>query len=656
MTHRRHSASNALAQPATLVDLLRQRGMQQPDQNAYIFLVDGETTEVSVTYGELDRQARAIGAMLQRLGATGQRVLLLYPSGLEYIAAFFGCLYAGAIAVTAYPPRLNHSLDRLEAIVADARPTVALTTTALLAKTGQWFIQAPTLDTLQWLATDTLADDLEETWQEPVIAGSTLAFLQYTSGSTGTPKGVMLSHTNLLSNVTMLQQASEDTAHAAIVGWLPLYHDMGLIGTILYPLYMGRPCVLMSPMAFLQRPLRWLQAVSRSRASISVGPNFAYDLCTRKITPEQRATLDLSCWEMAFNGAEPIRPETLERFARTFAPCGFRRAAFYPCYGLAEATLIVSGGQQTALPVIHTVQKAALGQQQTAIPDVSNDGTKSLVGCGQALVAQQQIRIVDPASHTLCPPDQIGEIWVAGPSVAQGYWNRSEETAQTFRAYIAETGEGPFLRTGDLGFLHHGELFVTGRSKDVIIIRGTNHYPQDIELTVEQCHPSLRPGCGAAFAIEVVGEERLVVVHEVERRAQPARQHHPGRPQMDITPGFEPEPPEPVELDTLIGLMRQTVAEQHGVQVYAIVLLKAGSIAKTSSGKIQRYASRVGFLTQTLDVVDKWQATLTPESESPETMPTSGRADQPTGDSKKQLLRALLSRSSKRVSLNDHAA
>ena len=656
MTLRMHSASDTFAQPVTLVDLLRQRGTQQPDQNAYTFLVDGETTEVSVTYGELDQQARAIGARLQRLGATGQRVLLLYPSGLEYIAAFFGCLYAGAIAVTAYPPRLNRSLDRLEAIVTDARPTVALTTTALLAKTGQWFTQAPRLDTLQWLATDTLADDPEETWQEPVIVGSTLAFLQYTSGSTGTPKGVMLSHTNLLANVIMLQQASAQTAHATIVGWLPLYHDMGLIGTILYPLYMGRPCLLMSPMAFLQRPFRWLQAISRSRASISVGPNFAYDLCTRKITPEQRATLDLSCWEMAFNGAEPIRPETLARFARTFAPCGFRHAAFYPCYGLAEATLIVSGGQQTALPVTHTVQKAALQQQQTAIPDVSNDGTKSLVGCGQALVAQQQIRIVDPASRTLCPPDRIGEIWVAGPSVAQGYWNRPEETAQTFRAYIADTGEGPFLRTGDLGFLHHGELFVTGRSKDVIIIRGTNHYPQDIELTVEQCHPSLRPGCGAAFAIEVAGEERLVVVHEVERRAQPARQHHPERPQMDIAPGFEPEPPEPVELDTLMGIMRQTVAEQHGVQVYAIVLLKAGSIAKTSSGKIQRYASRVSFLTQTLDVVGKWQATLTPENESPDTMPTLGRADQPTGDSKRQLLQALLSRSSKRLPLSDRAA
>lgn len=656
MPHRMHLASDAFAQPATLVDLLRQRGTPQPDQNAYTFLVDGETAEVSVTYGELDRQARAIGARLQRLGATGQRVLLLYPSGLEYIAAFFGCLYAGAIAVTAYPPRLNRSLDRLAAIVADARPTVALTTTALLAKTGQWFTQAPRLDTLQWLATDTLADDPEETWQEPAMAGSSLAFLQYTSGSTGTPKGVMLSHTNLLSNVTLLQQASAQTAHATIVGWLPLYHDMGLIGTILYPLYMGRPGVLMSPMAFLQRPLRWLQAISRSRASISVGPNFAYDLCVRKITPEQRATLDLSCWEMAFNGAEPIRPETLARFARTFAPCGFHHAAFYPCYGLAEATLIVSGGQQTALPVIHTVQKAALEQQQTAIPDVGSDGTKALVGCGQALVAQQQIRIVNPASRTLCPPDRIGEIWVAGPSVAQGYWNRPEETTQTFRAYTADTGEGPFLRTGDLGFLHHGELFVTGRIKDVIIIRGTNHYPQDIELTVEQCHPSLRPGCGAAFAIEVAGEERLVVVHEVERRTQPARQHHPERLQMDIAPSFEPESLEPVELDTFIGIIRQTVAEQHGVQVYAIALLKAGSIAKTSSGKIQRYASRVGFLTQTLDVVDTWQATLTPESDSPETMPISGHVDQPTGDSKKQLLLALLSRSSQRLALHGRAA
>jgi acyl-CoA synthetase (AMP-forming)/AMP-acid ligase II len=240
--------------------------------------------------------------------------------------------------------------------------------------------------------------------------------------------------------------------------------------------------------------------------------------------------------------------------------------------------------------------------------------------------------------------------------VAQGYWNRPAESAQTFRAYIAETGEGPFLRTGDLGFWHHGELFVTGRIKDVIIIRGTNHYPQDIELTVEQCHPSLRPGCGAAFAIEVAGEERLVVVHEVERRTQPIRRYYSEQPQMDVASGFESESPEPVELDTLIGIIRQTVAEQHGVQVYAIVLLKAGSIAKTSSGKIQRYASRASFLTQTLDVVGKWQATLTLESDSPETMPTLGCVDQPTGDSKRQLLRALLSRSSKHLSLNDRAA
>ena len=482
------------SQPTTLVELLRWRGTHQPDRLAYTFLVDGENVERNLTYGELDRQARAIGATLQQMGAAGERVLLLYPSGLDYIAAFFGCLYAGAIAVTAYPPHFNRSLERIEAIVADAQASIALTTSTFLAKTAQWFVEAPDLATLRWLATDTL-EATEDTWQEPHINSHSLAFFQYTSGSTGTPKGVMLSHANLLHNVSMLQSTGQHTEHDVVVGWLPLYHDMGLIGTILHPMYVGCPSILMAPIAFLQRPYRWLQAISRYGATISCGPNFAYDLCIRKITPAQRATLDLSSWKMAFNGAEPIRHDTLERFAETFASCGFRHEVFYPCYGLAEATLIVTGGQQATRPVAHTVQKLALEQQQLAVPANDMAAAQTLVGCGQALSTQQQIVIVDPDSQTLCPPDHIGEIWVAGPSVAQGYWNRPAETAETFQAYLL-TGEGPFLRTGDLGFLHAGELFITGRRKDVIIIRGSNHYPQDIELTVERSHPALRPTCG----------------------------------------------------------------------------------------------------------------------------------------------------------------
>ncbi|HEY7493826.1 MAG TPA: fatty acyl-AMP ligase [Candidatus Tectomicrobia bacterium] len=595
---------------STLTELLRWRALEQPERLAYTFLTDGETEEARLTYGELDRQARAIGAHLQHLGAAGERVLLLYPAGLEYIAAFFGCLYAGAVAVPAYPPRFNHSMERLQAIVADAQATVALTTATFWSKLKQ----TPDLLPLRWLTTDRAVDGMEAVWQEPAIDSATLAFLQYTSGSTGSPKGVMLSHGNLLYNLQMLRRVFQHLNHSAIVGWLPLYHDMGLIGTILQPLYMGVPCVLMSSMAFLQRPVRWLQAISRYRATVSVAPNFAYDLCVRKITPAQRATLDLRSWEIAFNGAEPIRADTLERFALTFAPCGFRREAFYPCYGLAEATLIVSGGDKAAVPVMRTVQKAALERHQAVTAIAGNAATQTLVSCGRALL-DGRIVIADPESHTQCPSDQVGEIWVAGPSVAQGYWNRPAETAQTFHAYLADTAEGPFLRTGDLGFVSKGELFVTGRLKDVIIIRGSNHYPQDIELTVEHCHPSLRPGCGAAFAVELAGEERLVVVQEVERRYQPPRRHLPERRQVDVEPGFDPERPQPLDLDAVVGNIRQAVAEQHGVQVYAVLLLRAGSLPKTSSGKLQRYACRAGFLAGSLEVVGKWQAALSFEQE-----------------------------------------
>lgn len=616
--------SSTPSSPATLVDLLRWRGTHQSEQLAYTFLVDGESVESRLTYGELDRQARAIGATLQQMGATGERVLLLYPSGLEYIAAFFGCLYAGAIAVTAYPPHFNRSLDRIEAIVADAQAAVALTTTALLDKTAQWFVEAPDLATLRWLATDRLAD-LSDIWQAPSVDGDSLAFFQYTSGSTGTPKGVMLSHANLLHNVSMLQSTGAHTEHDVVVGWLPLYHDMGLIGTILYPLYIGCLSILMAPIAFLQRPYRWLRAISQYRATISCAPNFAYDLCVRKITAAQRATLDLRSWEIAFNGAEPIRPETLERFAQTFAPCGFRREALYPCYGLAEATLIVSGGQKTASPVVYTVQRSVLEQHQMALPASDPADARTLVGCGQAVSKEQRLVIVDAEAHTPCASGQVGEIWISGRSVAQGYWNRPAETAATFQAYLT-TGEGPFLRTGDLGFMHAGELFVTGRLKDVIIIRGHNHYPQDIETTVERSHASLRPNCGAAFAIEVAGEERLVIVQEVERRYQPAQPHAPERRQAEVEPGFEAAQPQKFDFNEVISRIRQAVAAEHGLQAYVVLLLRAGSILKTSSGKIQRRACRVAYLEQRLLVVGSW----CPAADTAGSIPTPSAAATPS--------------------------
>ncbi|HEV2864403.1 MAG TPA: AMP-binding protein, partial [Pyrinomonadaceae bacterium] len=580
-------------EPSTLVELLRWRARHQPDQPAYLFLVDGEEEKASLTYAELDRKARAVAAMLQSSGCAGGRALLLYPSGLDYVVAFFGCLYAQVVAVPAYPPRpsrASRTTSRVWGIVEDAQPAVALCTTPLLSAVETLFGERAGTHTPRPVTTDDLADDVAERWGEPHISSHTLAFLQYTSGSTATPKGVMVSHGNLLHNERLIKLAFQQSAQSVVVGWLPLYHDMGLIGNILHPLYLGVPCVLMAPTAFLLNPLRWLKAVSRYKATTSGGPNFAYDLCVRKITPEQRAQLDLSSWTTAFNGAEPVRSETMERFAAAFEPCGFRREAFSPCYGLAESTLIVTGGARSSGFVSHTVQAAGLEQGQVvAATGATSEPTRSLVGCGQPLL-DQQVVIVDPETSALCPPDSIGEIWVSGPSVTHGYWNKPEETAATFHAYLSDTREGPFLRTGDLGFLNNGHLFVVGRLKDMIVIRGRNHFPQDFELTVEQSHPALRAGCGAAFSVEDAGEEALVVVQELEFRRKP-------------------------DVSEVIDSIRQALSEEHEVQVHSVVLIKPGTIPKTSSGKIQRHACRLKYLSDALEVVGRWQQAPPPEAD-----------------------------------------
>ncbi|MEC4813417.1 MAG: amino acid adenylation domain-containing protein [Scytonema sp. PMC 1069.18] len=575
---------------STLVELLYWRAQEQPKQKAYSFLIDGEVERDYITYGELDCQARAIGALLQSCGVvSGERALLLYPPGLEYIAAFLGCLYAGVVAVPAYPPRRNQHNHRLQAIAADAQATVALTTTKILVEMERQSIQSPELNDIQWLTTDSIPSGSEESWQETAVNKDTLAFLQYTSGSTATPKGVMVSHGNILHNERIIQQAMQHTEKTIFVGWLPLFHDMGLIGNMLQPLYLGIPCILMSPVAFLQKPRRWLQAISRYKATTSGGPNFAYDLCVSKITPSERASLDLSSWEVAFNGSEHIRAQTLDRFATTFESCGFRREAFYSCYGMAETTLIVSGGFKAAPPVLLSVQQAALAQNRV-VPGTSEEvDAQTFVGCGQPL-QDIQIVIAHPDTSLRCAPDEVGEIWVAGPSVTGGYWNRTEQTEQIFQAYLTESGvhdsvfggEGPFLRTGDLGFLWEGELFITGRLKDLIVIRGRNHYPQDIEWTAEQSHPTLQQGSSAAFSIEVAGVERLVVVIEVKRNYL-----------------------RNLDIDEVIKAIRQAVVEEHELQVYGVLLLKTGSIPKTSSGKIQRYACRAGFLNGSLNVVGR---------------------------------------------------
>jgi acyl-CoA synthetase (AMP-forming)/AMP-acid ligase II len=561
---------------STLVDLLRYRATHQPNQIAYTFLTDGEIEEASITYQELDRQGRLIAAHLHLLGISSERVLLLYQTGIEFIAAFLGCLYAGVVAVPIYPPRRNQRMTRLQAIVADAQATVALTTMSVLANIKQSFAEEPELATLQYIATDNITSNYAENWQAPTLSENTLAFLQYTSGSTSTPKGVMVSHGNLLHNQQMIQTAFGHTEKTVVLGWLPFHHDMGLIGNVLQPLYLGRPCILMSPMAFMQKPIRWLQAISHYRATTSGGPNFAYDLCVRKITPEQRETLDLSSWEVAFNGAEPIRAETLQQFSTTFASCGFRPQAFYPCYGMAETTLIVSGGLKADLPIFYTVQEEALEQNRIVAAAAGEVRSKTLVGCGKTLL-NQQVVIVNPETLNRCAANEIGEIWVSGPSITQGYWNRYEQTVETFQAYLSNTKEGPFLRTGDLGFLRDGELFITGRLKDIMIIRGRNYYPNDIELTVEQSHPSLLPFSGAAFVVEKNEEQQVAVVQEVKRESL-----------------------QRLDRDRVMADIRKAVLQNHELRVHLVILIKSGSIPKTSSGKIQRHACREAFLNGTL--------------------------------------------------------
>lgn len=591
-----NTSGKGLRKLSSLVDLVRGRALNQPNQTAFVYLPNGEDEESRLSYRDLDHQARTIATALQSLYQSGSRALLLFAPGLEFISAFFGCLYAGVIAIPAYPPhpaRLNRTLPKLEAIVRDAEPAVVLTSSKLLANTENLFKASSLFKRQHWLATDCLVSETKPQWSDLSIRGNALAFLQYTSGSTAMPKGVMVTHRNLLHNSSYLAHAFTHTRESILVTWLPTFHDMGLIYGILQPLYSGFNCYLMPPASFIQRPLRWLQAMSRYKATHSVAPDFAYDLCARKITEEQRAALDLRHWRVAVNGAEPIRIETLERFAKVFAPCGFRRTAFYPGYGLAEATLKVTGGRKTEEAVTFTVDVAALAQHRVVAVEADRPG-QTLVSSGRAGHGVEVV-IVNPETLVACAQECVGEIWVRGASNAQGYWNRPGETRQSFCAYLTNTEDGPYLRTGDLGFLKDGELFVTGRRKDLIIIAGSNYYPQDLELTAERSHKNLRPASCAAFSIEVAGAERLIVAIEVERHQQCDDQNGPAsagsrRRRVSASGGGD-----------MVGAIKQAIAEEHELQVHQVVLLKAGSISKTSSGKIQRQVCKKAFLSSDLD-------------------------------------------------------
>ncbi len=604
---------------SSLVDLLKYHADEMPDHTLYTFLESDDLPSPSLTYRELDHRARQIASDLKIKVSPGERALLLYPPGLDYIAAFFGCLYAGVIAVPAYPPdpyRLSRTLPRLQSILQDSGAKWVLTTESIHQTARLIFSGTPSLKNLNWETTDHLKDEKKE-WQCPPISSAHLAFLQYTSGSTGQPKGVMLSHANLLHNLGLIYRAFDLHPKSRGVSWLPPYHDMGLIGGILEPLFGGGFSVLMSPLTFLQKPFLWLKAISDFRATTSGGPNFAYELCLRKITPEQIGQLNLSSWNLAFCGAEPVRAETLRQFQKVFAPCGFKPEAFYPCYGLAEATLMVSGGNATQPPVFKRVLRDLLKEgrvspankerkesekgrsievQRTDVSHSSDlsdlpSGEKILVGCGNSF-QDQEVLIVHPETCLPCEPGEIGEIWVSGPSIAQGYWGKKQLTREVFRAVINPSSnyknDRTYLRTGDLGFLDQGELFITDRLKDLIILNGQNHYPHDLEETLEKAHPALRPGAGAAFSVDEDGEEFLILVQELSK--------------LELSSALSYE--------RIFSAIREQVAKIHEVDIHAIVLIRPGTLPKTSSGKVSRRFCREDFLNKKMEIVAQWKKDL----------------------------------------------
>ena len=566
-----------------LVELLTIRAQQNSNQVAYRFLGDGEFESDLITYGQLNKKAQAIAAHLQNNKAEkGDRALLLYPSGLEFIAAFLGCLYAGVIAVPTSMPRRREKADRLKAITENCQPKFILCTSAYLPNLKLKIPDNNQIEPIIWIESDSVWLELASKWEKTEIDRDAIAFLQYTSGSTGTPKGVAISHRNILYNQKMIEAGFSHSKKTVFVGWLPLFHDMGLIGNVLQPLYLGIPCILMPPTTFLVKPIRWLKAISKYKATTSGGPNFAYELISQ-IPTEQLANIDLSSWDLAFCGAEPIRAATIRKLDK-FKSLGFDSKSFYPCYGMAETTLFVTGINKSSPSTILNLDLDSLARDRAVLVRSNEDFNQSnsieIVGCGHTWL-NQEIIIINPASFQKCLSGEIGEIWVRGDNVAQGYWNDRAKTIQTFKAYTFSDRSGSFLRTGDLGFFHNDELFITGRLKDLIILRGCNYYPQDIEATVEQSHPSLRKNAVAVFLVELEGKKQLIAVSEVARTFR-----------RNLNP------------EEVVRAIRTEVSCEHNLFVDWVCLIRTGSIPKTSSGKIKRQACKHEFLNKTLITID----------------------------------------------------
>ncbi|HMO14884.1 MAG TPA: aminotransferase class I/II-fold pyridoxal phosphate-dependent enzyme [Pirellulaceae bacterium] len=575
--------SSPYSPPLThLVDRFRYWCFASPDSVAFHFILDQDDEPVSLTYRQLDERIRAVAAKLNSKVARGQRAILMYQSTLDFVIAFFACHYAGIIAVPAYPPRRNRRMGRINAIAEDCQAAIALTAGEVIRRKEGMIEDCDALRNIPWVATEEIPLEMAGDWVYPDLDRDEVGLLQYTSGSTGSPKGVVLTHANIMANLAYISEAFELDRSSVGVTWLPPYHDMGLIGGLLVSCYWGGMSVAMTPIQFLTKPIRWLRAISKFRGNVAGGPNFAYSLCVNRIDEADCEGLDLSSWRVAFNGAEPIRSETLDAFTKKFEPYGFEHKNHYPCYGMAETTLLVTGSNIDQPPIYKSVSRQHLAEHRVVSSKPNQADSRILVGCGHP-VEGEKIIIVHPEARRQLPADQIGEIWVKSDSVGQGYWNKPEETEKTFRGTLVDGVEGEyFLRTGDLGFMDGNELYVTGRLKDMIVIRGVNRYPQDIEATVERVSDRLQDAGAAAFAIDSWERERLLVVCEVDRQR--------------------------VETDwnQIIDQIRSAVTEEHDLAPDGIILVRAGSVPKTSSGKVQRRACRDDYLENRLLVVAKW--------------------------------------------------
>jgi acyl-CoA synthetase (AMP-forming)/AMP-acid ligase II len=590
----------------TLVEMLRYRATTQPGQQTFTFFDNGVDESAALSLGALDARARSIASRLTSSAPAGSRVMLSYNPGLEFIAAFFGCVYAGMIAVPVSPisgDRTEIRRTRLDAVCDSAGPVFFLSDAASLAKVEPLLRENPKLATLTTVATDEVDPAGADAWTPPKITPETVAYLQYSSGSTGVPKGVMLTHHNVVSNLELVMNNCDrpgetDGQVPPMVSWLPMFHDMGLVSAVLEPIFAGYDAVLMSAMTFVQRPVTWLRQITRLGEASSAAPNFAFDLCVRRITDKQLGELDLSGWQLAMVGAEPVRADTLDRFTERFAAAGFDRAMFLPSYGLAESTVMVTGGPFRTGPLVHCFDTAALTKGRVQLAPEPEAG-RDLIASGQ-VHPSVTVLIAEPGSDRQCVADEVGEILVSGPSVGLGYWNAPEVSAKTFGARMPGHGDASFLRTGDLGFLDDGQLFVTGRVKDVIIVDGANHYPQDIELTVAAAHPAVRDGFVAAFSTDDGQRERLIVLAELNGRYR-------------LRDGATTPPPggrQRVDPGEVSDAIRAAVTAAHGIAPADIVLLKTGALPFTSSGKLQRAQCRARYCE------DQWTGSVLPATQN----------------------------------------